>query len=1149
MNAFWRSFLVVLFALCSTCAWADKEMAGFQEGDSPVITPGEFVILLSDSGMVFVQRPSLRSLKNLDVKSQAESIIRETLAGPSDNERADGAKEIFPVGTQLEKVVIGKDGRVTFYLEFPKGFLTDPAKVESSCGYQTDAIIKSVQHLGFQIYDIQAREYGQKEYDGLDSYLPAVEFEYEISPDTASFDEGSSKDSEDASLTGFNYKPGYGSGRPPGALSGKAVYLNPGHGYVWRDTSDYWSYQRTFIHNNMEDLSNVDMVNQLVAAYCYNAGADVFSVREMDFNQEMVIVDNDDASGYTEYGSGWSTSSLAGFQNGRIPYLSGQNPFSYGTNRLATCVVGTPTSRAEWVPNLPKADWYMVYVSHAAFSNRSPQAHYKIVHAGGETHFYLDQRRRRFTWVPIGEYYFEAGTAGKVILYNDSTSATHYISADAVRFGGGVGVVSRGNSGVSGKPRRDESSRYHMQFGGYTSYDGSGNDEADTWTHSPRFGWWLRDAAQAYGAASQDSVFISSHTNAGGGSGLGTYVYNGYSGTWHDRFRNFVHDEVRNDIRGAYDPSFIDRGKHFGNYGENNPSNVGDTMPIVLGEWIFHDHAGDMAKYHDPKFRNVLSRAIYQGIVKFWAAENGTPSTLLPEPPTNLRCEVQSTTSVKLTWSAPAADAQGGHAATGYKYYMSTHGRGFPAGTAQTGTTVTLSSLTPGTTYYFYLTATNAGGESFPTETLAVKLPTAVDTPKMLIVSGFDKLDKSVRIVDSYSGSPLYRQFFHTMNTQDYIVEHAKAIDAYGSPVAFDSCEDECVESGLISLSGYDAVIWIGGIQAEAWTDDPTVDTSITSASQSRLQTYLNAGGRLFISGAEIAWDLDRSGTTTFVDNVLKANYVADDSGDSSATPASSSIFSGLNPLGFTNPDVYSVRLPDVISPVGGSTAALEYGGGTTPLHTFDTLGGWQDPNYSGSTNADPACTFTIVSNPKRQGTGAGDLYYVWGTGTFIREYNSSLPTIPAGALISIWVYGDNSGHEVRLCIRDDDGDLFANAYTTINFTGWREITWNLSGDPIYYWTGSGDRLITGDPRWDSIQIRKVTSQATGHLYFDDATYATGAGSGQVAAVQYDGTYRLLYMGFPFEAISGQSTRSSYMARILDFLLPEPAYVNFWATF
>jgi len=70
-------------------------------------------------------------------------------------------------------------------------------------------------------------------------------------------------------------------------------------------------------------------------------------------------------------------------------------------------------------------------------------------------------------------------------------------------------------------------------------------------------------------------------------------------------------------------------------------------------------------------------------------------------------------------------------------------------------------------------------------------------------------------------------------------------------------------------LSSYQVVIWFTG---NDWS------TTLISADQTNLQSYLDSGGNLFISGQDIGWDLTNNGTVanTFYSNYLHAQYVRD---------------------------------------------------------------------------------------------------------------------------------------------------------------------------------------------------------------------------------------------------------------------------------
>ena len=180
---------------------------------------------------------------------------------------------------------------------------------------------------------------------------------------------------------------------------------------------------------------------------------------------------------------------------------------------------------------------------------------------------------------------------------------------------------------------------------------------------------------------------------------------------------------------------------------------------------------------------------------------------------------------------------------------------------------------------------------------------------RILIVDGFDRTQSS--------GS--WHEPSHW-----FAALHGQALAANG--FGFDCAANEAVLDGSVNLSDYDAVIWVLG-------DESTADETFSSQEQQLVKAYLEAGGRLFVSGSEIAWDLDQdnssSGSTaedeSFLHNYLKADYVADDSKVYQVTGITGSVFEGLKFSYGQQP--YPEDYPDAIKPFAGSLAALKYQG------------------------------------------------------------------------------------------------------------------------------------------------------------------------------------------------------------------------------
>ena len=134
-----------------------------------------------------------------------------------------------------------------------------------------------------------------------------------------------------------------------------------------------------------------------------------------------VIVDNDDAAGYTEEGT-W-------FDSGAIDM--------HGVTSRYT---GTAGDSATWTPSLPQPGQYHVYVWWAAqissttYYDRDPAAKYEVNHNGlpAQAHD-VDQNSTSGQWVRLGRFTF-ADDGTEYVRLIPSKDGTHTTSADAVRW-------------------------------------------------------------------------------------------------------------------------------------------------------------------------------------------------------------------------------------------------------------------------------------------------------------------------------------------------------------------------------------------------------------------------------------------------------------------------------------------------------------------------------------------------------------------------------------------------------------------------------------------------------------------------------------------------------------------------------------------
>jgi N-acetylmuramoyl-L-alanine amidase len=944
--------------------WASEEppMVGLRRPSAtgperPTSVGAQALCFWSDHGPACVERalPSLQGIRPEDEAAQGMALLRALLAGPTLQEQDQGLTSAFPPGTRLTGFRLQPDRTAVVQLDVPAEALSplDPGAFEAMVWQ----LALTLEHLNWQDLRVQTRDPSSGDLVPLAHFLPEMPVPRKESvPDESPEGRFSAPESVSQAVDGLaSAEPAPESVSPAvdglaasiqGSLKGKTVYVSAGHGWLWNGYN--WRTQRPpyptapYVGPIIEDHNNAEAVNQYLLRYLQNAGATVIPVRERDMNPTTVVVDNDaPGGGYSEMGT-WTTSNYTGYRG--------------GTYRYTTTVTATATATAAWTFTVPADGEYAVYAWYRQGTNRAPDARYTVHHAGGWTEVIVDQRVHGNTWHYLGTFGFRAGQVATVTLINLSTVAGRAVIADALRVGGGVfssltEVYTTTAPYPPNKPWWEVGAYYHVQRmgldpSGWPSY-GYFNDVVAR----PMYARW------EHAGTGEDALYVSWHSNGVNSNGYQTttrgtvtYIYNG---EWITRsvtpgsaqLQDAVHTEIIRALRAAWDPAWPDLGKRALNLGELRELWDPDPtvqMPGVLIEVAFHDHPIDTDALKEPRFNQLVARAIYRGIVRYFETRDGVDLSLLPEPPTHLAVRNLGDGRVQVSWRPPPTDTPGleSDPPAGYRVYTSTDGVGWSVGALVTTTVYTMTDIPAEQLLFVRVTAVNDGGESFPTEVLAALTPSPAASGglplplshkvgegeggrgkgvRALLVSGFDRLNRTMLVpeTDPVEGYNL-RMFLDRMNARNYVIQHGQALT-----LPFDSASNEAVRDGDVSLADYGLVDWMLG-------EESAPDQTLDPTERALLRAYLEGGGALFLSGTEVGWHLDGLGADPdFYRNVLRARYVADDAGTYVVTPTAGSIFAGLPPFRFDAPGMYDPDFPDVISPTAGSVAALAYVGGT----------------------------------------------------------------------------------------------------------------------------------------------------------------------------------------------------------------------------
>lgn len=760
-------------------------------------------------------------------------------------------------------------------------------------------------------------------------------------------------------------------------LQNRHIALWQSHGLYYAQTAHRWEWQRARMFGTVEDLFTQSFVLPYLTPMLENAGATILIPRERDTQIYEIIIDNDRSTPGSEYKEldgekAWSDGEKAGFGHIQATYTNGENPFTQGTYRQTVTQRKGKESLIEWIPEIPESGNYAVYASYQSFPNSTEQALYTIHHAGGETTIAVNQTMGGGTWIYLGNFKFTAHEQAheRIVLTNQSNKSGKIITADAIKIGGGMGNIARSplespypiEAETSGYPRFTEAARYWLQWAGIPDsiYSKSAfrNDYQDDIYARPQWVNYLKeqthipiDMAFAFhsdaGTTPDDSIIGT----------LGIYMSKSNDGIYTNRksreiardLTDMIQTQILSDVRKVYNPQWSRRGMWNQSYIEARIPDV----PTMLLELLSHQNFADMRYGLDPRFRFLICRAIYKGMLRYICFQNKQEPIVQPLPPDRLYTELVETNKVRIGWKAVQDTLEESASPTAYILYSRKDSGGFDNGTLVKGEEIILPIET-GIIHSYKVAAVNKGGISFPSEIVSVyRSPKGEKDKTVLIVNGFDRIsgpasfestadslagflyavDRGVPYLndiafigdqfefrrsatwnsnDNNGHGDSYNNYAGQViagNTFDYPFIHGQAMAETG--YSFVSCSHKSLAEGVVKPDTYPIIDLILGKQRQP---------VITPVLQDTLRSYLAQGGNLLVSGTNLFSDSwGNAQDRTFVEEVLKGKLASRNASKEGIVNSCASPYGYINGR-YTfrtrpNPICYSIESVDGVLP------------------------------------------------------------------------------------------------------------------------------------------------------------------------------------------------------------------------------------------
>ncbi len=484
-------------------------------------------------------------------------------------------------------------------------------------------------------------------------------------------------------------------------------------------------------------------------------------------------------------------------------------------------------------------------------------------------------------------------------------------------------LANQANAITSGLPRYIEAARYWMQYSGIPdsiyNYTYSKNDYVDDYASR---GIWVNYLAGGSAANPNEPglgiplhASLAFHTDAGiRDEVVGTLII--YKDHDDDKNKNFptgksrinardladyMQTQIVEDMRAIYAPEWTRRQLNNSSYAEARHPKV----PAVLLELLSHQNPTDMKYGLDPRVRFIISRAMYKSFLRFMHEQYGTEYVVQPLPVNSIAIK-RIGDKAKVTW-APTNDPLEATATPTYYIVYTRQNDGDWDNGVRVATNEYTFTPEKGTRYDIRVAAGNAGGISFKSETLSAYIAPE-EKGQVLIINGFNRVSGPDWWQDSIYGG--IRPYHHA-------VPYGKGVNYIGEVYDFDKrnewkTDDNCgwgmchcdhmdhptvgntfdyptmhgrvlaemgysyisTSAGAVdSIADYDVVDVILGKQKTVIMGNDTSFHCMPAHLQHALTHYLQHGGRLLLSGAHIASDMQSKQDAAFTKNQLHYSF------------------------------------------------------------------------------------------------------------------------------------------------------------------------------------------------------------------------------------------------------------------------------------